>query len=224
MPTNNLGSNDFRFYLDLNRNGKFEDSGPQPQVDSAGLFIHSDGTADSSSLVNVLTNFMVGDPQWIGVLERPDAPHGPNNKFLARYAFVAVPADGALDINFIHNQRNNHRAPNDGYFRNQGIGSWEINLAAFLADLNTNQWGQSVGGVFPNTTYYYYQYQPYNNQGSAFMTPGVCWHIATTTVRCRGFPQFCQIIPILWHGSRLTYSHLDRQCPAPAGSPLTFPI
>ena len=46
----------------------------------------------------------MGDPQWIGVLERPDAPHGPNNKFLARYAFIAVPADGTLDLNAIHNQ------------------------------------------------------------------------------------------------------------------------
>ncbi len=26
------------------------------------------------------------------------------------------------------------------FYRNQGVGSWEINLAAFLADLNTNQW------------------------------------------------------------------------------------
>ena len=29
---------------------------------------------------------------------------------------------------------------NDGFLRNQGVGSWEINLAAFLADLNNNVW------------------------------------------------------------------------------------
>ena len=46
----------------------------------------------------------VGDPEWVGVLERPDVPHGPNNKFVSRYAFVAVPADGSLDLNAIHNQ------------------------------------------------------------------------------------------------------------------------
>ncbi len=49
---------------------------------------------------------------------------------------------------------------NDGYFRNQGVGSWEINLAAFLADLNTNQWEtfaapynyrQELTPRFPNT-------------------------------------------------------------------------
>jgi hypothetical protein len=169
VPTNNLGSNDFRFYLDLNRNGNFEDSGPQPQLDSAGLFIHSDGTADSSNPVNVLTNFMVGDPQWIGVLERPDAPHGPNNKFLARYAFIALPADNALDLNYIHNEAMSQTANpvangQDSYFRNQGVGSWEINLAAFLTDLNTNEW---------NTLAAPYNYQewmqpPFANTGFAF--------------------------------------------------------
>jgi hypothetical protein len=165
VPTNNLGSNDFRFYLDLNRNGKFEDSGPQPQVDSAGLFIHSDGTADSSSLVNVLTNFMVGDPQWIGVLERPDAPHGPNNKFLARYAFIALPADSTLDLNYIHNQAlNQNLSAGDGYFRNQGVGSWELNLAAFFTDLNNNQWDTIAA------PYNYRQWmQPaFPNNGNAF--------------------------------------------------------
>ena len=28
----------------------------------------------------------------------------------------------------------------DGFLRNQGVGTWEINLAAFLTDLNTNLW------------------------------------------------------------------------------------
>jgi hypothetical protein len=32
----------------------------------------------------------------------------------------------------------------DGYFRNQGVGSWEINLAAFLTDLDPNQWDTST--------------------------------------------------------------------------------
>ena len=95
----------------------------------------------------------IGDPEWIGILERPDAPHGPNNKFLSRYAFVALPAGNTLDLNAIHNQALhgnastmvNPPAIGDTYFRNQGVGTWEINLAAFLADLNTNEWGQFVG-------------------------------------------------------------------------------
>jgi hypothetical protein len=160
VPTNSLGASDFRFFLDLNRNGNFEDTGAVTNYDNLGNVI-----LDSSG--NAVTNFQVGDPQWIGVLERPDAPHGPNNKFLARYAFIAVPADN-IDLNYSHNQAQT-AALNDGYFRNQGAGSWEINLAAFLTDLNTNQWGQVIGTpANGNNTFYYYQYQPYNNQGYAF--------------------------------------------------------
>ena len=134
------------------------------------------------------TSFQVGDPEWIGVLEHPDLPYGPNNHFIARYAFIALPAGNSLDLNAIHNQAHRPQIPTstlpgdstvnppandvnnpDSYTRNESVGSWELNLAAFLADLNTNQWGQSVGGVFPNTTYYYYQYSgQYNNVGYAF--------------------------------------------------------
>ncbi len=127
-PTNSSLPSDFRFYLDLNRNGKFEDTGSVTNLDNNGAGLGS-------------VSPQVGDPQWIGVLERPDAPHGPNNKFLSRYAFIALPADGTLDLNYIHNQAlNQNLSAADGYFRNQGVGSWEINLAAFLADLNTNEW------------------------------------------------------------------------------------
>jgi hypothetical protein len=129
IATNSLGSNDFRFYIDLNRNGNFESNYFGQDIDNNGNQI---GNSYSH----------VGDPEWIGVLERPDAPHGPNNKFLSRYAFVALPAGNSLDLNAIHNQALNpslNTSP-DGFFRNQGVGSWEINLAAFLADLNTNEW------------------------------------------------------------------------------------
>ena len=106
VPTNLLGSNEFRFYLDANRNGKFEDRGD---------VIYTDGLGNTNGTV-----FEVGDPQWIGVLERPDAPHGPNNKFLSRYAFLALPADNTLDLNAIHNQSITAalNPVNDGYFRN----------------------------------------------------------------------------------------------------------
>ncbi len=132
-PTNPSAPSDFRFYLDLNRNGQFETNGMVTNLDSASKILFAGG--------NPVTNNQVGDPEWVGVLERPDLPHGPNNKFVARYAFVAVPADGSLDLNAIHNQtRNPDLTVSDGYFRNEGVGSWEINLAAFLADLNTNEW------------------------------------------------------------------------------------
>jgi hypothetical protein len=167
---------DFRYYLDLNQNGGFEANGYQPQVDSSGLYVHTDGTADSTSLVNVQTNFMTGDPEWVGQLEHPDAPHGPNNHFISRYAFIAVPAGNTLDVNYIHNQALNNGAVTlatpDDYMRNQGVGSWEINLAAFLADLNTNTWGQSVGSgaSAPAGSALYYQYNQPSGQnfGHAF--------------------------------------------------------
>jgi hypothetical protein len=119
------GTNDFRYYLDLNRNG----------VDDPAVVIN--GTVSQ-----------FGDPEWIGVLERPDLPYGPNNPFIARYAFIAMPVGNSLDLNAIHNQalsfnrttKQSIPIPPDYYARNQGVGSWEINLAAFLTDLNTNEW------------------------------------------------------------------------------------
>ena len=51
-----------------------------------------------------LSNFFVGDPEWIGSLERPEFAHSADNKFVNRYAYIAVPAGNTLDINYIHNQ------------------------------------------------------------------------------------------------------------------------
>jgi hypothetical protein len=144
IQTNAAGSNDFRFYLDLNRNGQF----------------------DSTAYVdNSLTNgplSEIGDPQWIGILARPDTTHSPDNQFLSRYAFIAVPIGNGLDINAIHNQAlaaNNSdlNLAQDDYFRNEGIGSWELNLAAFLADLNTDEWDPVTG---------FYEYNRANNAPS----------------------------------------------------------
>jgi len=165
-PTNPSLPSDFRYYLDLNRNGRYDTNGWVTNVYNNGVGL---GTA----------NFQVGDPEWIGVLQRPDAPYGPNNPFIARYAFIAVPVGNTLDLNAIHNQVfdepstvspglisvNPGANTSDGFFRNQGVGSWEINLAAFLADLNTNNWDADPN--FPAT---YYQYnQPISaNLGHAF--------------------------------------------------------
>jgi hypothetical protein len=161
------GLSDFRFYLDLNRNGRFETNGVVAEVASTGL---TNGNFVSE----------VGDPEWIGVLERPDLPHGPNNLFVARYAFIAVPVGNTLDLNYIHNQAVSKTADNsngflpggvgDGFFRNQGVGSWEINLAAFLADLNTNQWLPYDPSSALAANYYQYN-EPFNfnyNKGIAF--------------------------------------------------------
>jgi hypothetical protein len=147
------GATDFRFYLDLNRNGVFDTNGNVPSVDNFGV-------------TNGPPVLEVGDPEWIGVLERPDTAHGPNNKFLSRFAFFAQPIGNALDVNYIHNQaltKSVANINNDGFLRNQGVGSWEINLAAFLADLNTNEWDNPSSGNF-----YQYLQPAFANSGAAF--------------------------------------------------------
>ena len=169
VPTNQPASGyDFRYYLDLNENNKFDTNGWQVNFDANGNILLD---ANNKPIVT----FQTGDPEWIGVLEHPDVPHGPNNHFTSRYAFIAVPVGNTLDINYIHNQARNQTrtvSAQDYYMRNQGVGSWEINLAAFLADLNTNIWGYAVGSgaSFPAQAPNYYEYEEplgYNN-GVAF--------------------------------------------------------
>ena len=145
---NKSGTSEFLYYLDLNRNGRFDTNGYQPVIGANGQRTGQ-------------TNSYIGDPEWIGILEHPDQPHSGSNRFIARYAFLVVPAGRTLDINYIHN---NARDPGAGpnfniaFSRNQGVGSWEINLAAFLRDLNTNYWlGDPVG----------YHYTPYFGVPSA---------------------------------------------------------
>ena len=153
---------DFRYFLDLNRNGRFDTNG----------FI-AEWITNSSGVDVTNGNFVfaVGDPEWVGILERPDMTHSPLNKFTSRYAFIAMPVDNALDLNAIHNQAltpslnytfNPLNPGDDTYFRNQGVGTWEMNLAAFLTDLNTNQWDSLAGGI------YQYRRPAYANTGAAF--------------------------------------------------------
>jgi hypothetical protein len=161
-PTNPSAPLDFRFYLDLNRNGMDDPNGRVTNYDNNG---NSLGTV----------SFQVGDPEWIGVLEHPDQPYGPNNPFTARFAFIALPVGNSLDLNAIHNQALSQAASQKGttainpfplgtgdtYFRNQGVGSWELNLAAFLADLNSDEWAAI-------TAPYNYNEPANNNVGAAF--------------------------------------------------------
>jgi hypothetical protein len=183
VPTNPaIPGYDFRYYLDLNENGSFDPNGIQLVIspDAANPYYYNNpnnpndprnGQTMPTILPGLtLSNFCVGDPEWIGVLEHPDAPHGPNNHFTSRYTFLAVPSGNALDINYLHNQAWNTPLGNgDGYMRNQGVGSWEINLAAFLADLNTNTWGRFVGSgpSAPANSASYYWYQRYESPSSS---------------------------------------------------------
>jgi hypothetical protein len=136
-----VGPLEFRFFLDLNRNLNLN-----PLI---GLGFEPTGYFSERDNLNspLGDRDFVGDPQWIGVLERPDARHSGNNLFLGRYAFLAQPAGKSLDLNWVHNQAK-YRAPTEGYYRNHGFRPGEINLAAFLVGLNTNGLLPS-GGLAP---------------------------------------------------------------------------
>jgi hypothetical protein len=128
--TNPNAALDFRHYLDFNRNQSFESNGFHVLLD------------EDDQPIGTNRFFHAGDPEWLGMLSQPGLPHSATNRFIGRYAFLVVPAGRTLDINAIHNNAKNAeiRAGFEGYGRNQGVGTYEINLAAFLADLNTNQW------------------------------------------------------------------------------------
>lgn len=157
---------DFRFYLDYNRNQRFETNGPQPIViDEAGNILKdSDG--------NPIFRDFLGEGEWIGVLQNPEYPHSPTNRFIGRYLYFALPISRTLDLNYIHNYEKGNvgslpsqvsAANGDGFLRNQGYGSYELNLAAFLHDLNTNMYPDT-----PTLSYQYFPDAPSANIGAAF--------------------------------------------------------
>lgn len=136
---NQNGPLDFRFFHDMNRNRQFEGNGMLAETDDLGF-------------TNLTLRPFVGDPEWIGVLEDPDQPHSGTNRFVGRYAFLAAPVGKSLDLNWIHNDAKRLGNTLNGFWRNQGVGSWEINMAAFLSDLNTNSWGNRYSYAFANPT------------------------------------------------------------------------
>ncbi len=147
-----------RFYLDLNRNGHFEPS---------GLI----GEYDDFRALTGLSNYVIGDPEWKGILQNSfptnfggEWPlHSRTNKFVGRYAYMIVPYGKSLSLNYIHNYAkqidSSMSAFTDSYRRNQGFGSYELNMAAFLAALNPSVWSNS---------YNYYTNINFANSGVAF--------------------------------------------------------
>ena len=147
VNTNRLfpGSNDFRFYVNLNRNGRFDTNGWLPELNDFMQPV----TYATNGVVVTNYNFYVGDPEWVGVLEKPEYPHSSSNLFVMRYAYIIIPASKTLDLNYIHNYAKGvysgfsptmPSSQGDGFMRNQGVGTFEINLGAFLVDLNSNYW------------------------------------------------------------------------------------
>ncbi|MGI8964815.1 MAG: hypothetical protein ACR2H1_01870 [Limisphaerales bacterium] len=138
-------SNDFRYYLDFNRNGVYDTNGLLAVISPTGGYYDTNGIEiPAISPGNTLSNDFTGDPEWIGVLEHPEAPHSPTNRFVYRYAYLVLPAGKTLDLNYIHNHAKPRTPLSEAFWRNQGFGSWEINLAAFFRDLNTNIWTNAV--------------------------------------------------------------------------------
>jgi hypothetical protein len=139
-------NSDFRYYLDLNRNGRYDTNGLLAVMsgDPGFPYFNTNGVLIAQPFAgSTASNFFVGDPEWIGQLERPGYPHSPSNRFVARYAYIAIPAGKTLDINTVHNYARVGAPQNmqfDHFLRNQGVGPWEINLASFFVDLNTNRW------------------------------------------------------------------------------------
>ena len=127
-------ANDFRYWVDINRNGKFESNGLVQMLDTGG---------------NIIPGYVAafnGEPEWIGVLRYPETNHSSSNQFIGRYAFMALPIGKTLDFNYIHNYSQyasgGVTVPKmnslDGFSRDEGVGSWELNLGAVLNDVNTN--------------------------------------------------------------------------------------
>jgi hypothetical protein len=162
-------SQDFRYYLDLNRNGKHDRSGWWPVTNGLGQVVYQPSTN-----FLFLSNYVSGDPEWVGSLNRPDRTHSAENRFGGRHAYAAIPVGKTLDVNFIHNQAlavgsGTMDGTGGDYFRNQGVGGWELNLAAFLYDLNTNNF-HGWGGV--------YTYNPLSGfapSGNAFADAGAIY-------------------------------------------------
>jgi hypothetical protein len=161
IVTNAFGSNDFRFYLDLNRNRLYDPSGLQPVIGVDGNPLRLNGV--------VVTNFFIGDPEWIGALRHPEFAHSADNPFVYRYAYLVVPAGQTLDLNNIYNdaKRLDFNKGADGFLRNQGVLTAEINLAAFLVDLNTNLWPSSPQSRYGFQYYSYFANASQTSTGAA---------------------------------------------------------
>jgi hypothetical protein len=194
------GSNEFRFFLNLNRNTdfagnqRFDPTGLLPVIVQPNLPGPLYFYGPSGNLVpyswppppsGIVSNFFVGDPQWIGGLQRPEFAHSATNLFTHRYAYLVVPAGQTLDFNTIHNFAKsgvtvpaNNRPWPDAFLRNQGILTAEMNLAALLVDLNTNLWPLSSPSEFGFFPYAY-------NTGGSVPSTGAAADDAASLVRYR---------------------------------------
>jgi hypothetical protein len=197
---NNLS--DFRFWVDINRNGRFETNGFLPYIGENGL---QDLNGPWPAGFGASNNFN-GEPEWIGVLRDPLNRHSATNPFVSRYAYMVLPIGKTLDFNYIHNwakgnysdkigsvgltnAAGNGVQENDGFARDQGVGSYELNLAALLDVVSPDAY--EFG--FPNYPFYevknpdLYRYfpPPTNTAGNAVANTGFAFDDAEAFVHYR---------------------------------------
>src|SRR5437899_604248 len=172
------GSNEFRYYLDLDRNGVPTPNGWVVITNENGGFYDRNGAQIPFSMPpppNALSNYVIGDPEYIGIKRRAELPYSADNEFVSRFLFAVIPAGRTLDVNYIHNYAKAYNnqlrvqgGVGDGFRRNQGVSSSENSLASFFVDLNTNAWpGPRQSATTLGSIYQYFP-DAGNNSGSAF--------------------------------------------------------
>ena len=87
-------------FVDRNGDGIQEDLSFYLNLNNA---TNSDGGHFQPTYTNDFGRSFAGDPHWIGILEDENFPHGPQNRYLGRYASLTVPASKALSIRYNHN-------------------------------------------------------------------------------------------------------------------------
>jgi hypothetical protein len=240
---------DFRFWVDINRNGRFETNGYQPTNDF-----------EATGNFNGNYAYLNGEPEFIGVLRNPLQQHSSSNQFIGRYAYMVLPIGKTLDLNYIHNQlkgayqntvpvyptNNNflyNAASSDGFVRDQGIGSWELNLAGFLDALSP--WAYEGIGPAPLPSAYGFANSPYlyttpnsplNNSGYAFQDAESILHYRympyvqpapySLASLPNYFPYFTNLVPYSFSKGYpdFTNNWLDMYCEtAPMTAPFDYP-
>ena len=96
-------------------------------------------------------NGLVGDPEWVGLLRNPLEPHGPDNRFIARTAFMTVPVSQALNVRYHHHPHFLSQA-NYLHFRGQNTSPRHINLAAPLFHMDAALFS-NLAPFSPKTSY-----------------------------------------------------------------------
>ncbi|MBG89040.1 MAG: hypothetical protein CMO80_19355 [Verrucomicrobiales bacterium] len=177
-----------RFYYDFNQNGFFEPTfSVGYAMPTGGHTFYAEALPGFSynPTNSSVTGHFVGDPQWIGILQDPTRPHSRENRFVGRYCYLIAPIGKSLDLNYIHNQAKENTnsytlggSPSrDAYLRGMGVGSWDLNLGAFISQLNTNN--------FANTNWIYGPYENLPIPARPAPAPDVALAHAASVLRYR---------------------------------------